>query len=93
MVCLWLLIFSGWIEQGGRVAPTATSGTLTFPKAFKNTQYNFVAQEGAGSGTAEGSSTDTGGYGDNMGVTNYTTTTVRYSCASNRHFDWRASGY
>lgn len=90
----WYRIWSdGWIEQGGRVTSTKSSGTITFPKAFSNTNYVCIGQEGAGGGTAEGSSTDTGGYGDNLGFTNFTTTTVRYSCASGRHICWSACGY
>lgn len=90
----WYRIWSdGWIEQGGRVTKTASSGTITFSKAFKDTNYTFVSQEGAGTnGEATGTSTDTGGYGDNLGVTNFTTTTVRYSCVATRHICWYACG-
>lgn len=91
----WYRVWSdGWIEQGGRITKTASSGTITFPKAFKDTNYTFIGQEGAGTnGEATGTSTDTGGYGDNLGITNFTTTTVRYSCTSTRHICWYACGY
>lgn len=82
----------GWIEQGGRVTTTTSSGTITFPIGFSDTNYIIVAQEGA-TATAEATNTDTGGYGDNMGLTNFTTTTVRYSCTAKRFFNWYACGY
>ena len=81
----------GWIEQGGRVTTTATSGTVTFYKAFSNTNYGIFCQEGE-KPTAETAGTDTSGYAENIGLTNYTTTTVRYSCVSNRYFNWFACG-
>ena len=39
----WYRVYkSGWIEQGGEAA-AGTSVTITFPKAFKNTNYTVVA--------------------------------------------------
>lgn len=81
----------GWIEQGGRVTTTASSGTVTFYKAFSNTNYGIFCQEGE-KPTAETAGTDTSGYAENIGLTNYTTTTVRYSCVAKRYFNWFACG-
>ncbi len=87
----WYRIWSdGWIEQGGRVNTTTSSGTVTFPKAFKDTNYNLTAQEGEKIGTTD---KDTGGYDFGVGLSNFTTTTFYYSCVASRHFDWRACGY
>lgn len=88
----WYRVWSdGWIEQGGRVTPTASSGTITFLKAFSNTNFTITSQEGDGNGTT--TSTDTGGYDMCVGLTNFTTTTVRYTCATNRYISWYACGY
>ena len=82
---------SGWLEQGGRITTTGASGTITYPKAFKDTNYSIATIEGDGK-TAETSGSDTGGYDLNMGLTNFTTTSSRYTCASNRYISWYACG-
>ena len=88
----WYRLYkSGWIEQGGRVTNTAASGTLTFNKPFFDTGYVVIATEGDTT-TAEGNGTDTAGYGENIGFTNYTTSSCRYSVGASRFFAWYACG-
>jgi hypothetical protein len=82
----------GFIEQWGRVTTTTSSGTVTFHIAFSNTNYSILCQEGE-KPTAEEAGSDTAGYGENIGLTNYTTTTVRYTCVAKRYFNWFACGY
>lgn len=89
----WYRIWSdGFIEQGGRVTKTGSSGTITFPKPFTTTNYSIATIEGD-KPTAEESGTDTGGFDMNMGLTNFTKSTVRYSCASSRCISYIACGY
>lgn len=50
----WYRVYSdGWCEQGGSLTPTGTgsytSGTITFPKSFKDTNYKcFIMGSGTG---------------------------------------------
>jgi len=88
----YTLYNDGWCEQGGVVETTAASGTVQFHQEFKDTKYTVVCQEGA-SKTYTATNTDTAGYADNMGITNGTTSSFRYSCTKNRHFHWYACGY
>lgn len=89
----WYRIYSdNWCEQGGRVNSAGASGTLNYHLPFVDTNYSFVAIEGEKS-TMEGAGTDTAGYGENMGVTNFTVSSCRYSIVSGRAFSWIAMGY
>ena len=89
----WYRVYSdGWIEQGGRITNTTSSGTVTFAKPFSNTNYTCTTVEG-GVATAETVGTDTAGYGDNMGITAYTPSSFRYSCTAGRYFNYYACGY
>lgn len=39
----WYRQFSnGWIEQGGRISASGGRGTVTFPKAFTDTNYSVL---------------------------------------------------
>lgn len=77
----------GWIEQGGRIAGTTTSGTVNFPIAFTNTNYTMTI------GQYMGSSTDTEGVAASTLISNYTTTSFRYSTTSQRDDNWYACGF
>lgn len=78
----------GYIEQAGVHSNTSTSGTITFPTAFGDTNYSIVISQRASSVT------DTGGWG--MGVAlnpTKTTTTSTYSVQETCHITWYACGY
>ena len=89
----WYNLYSdGWCEQGGRITNSGSSGTAIFPLEFKDTNFSIATVEGATT-TLEANDTDTGGYADNMGITNVTTTSFRYSIVSSRSFSYYACGY
>ena len=79
----WYRIWSdGWIEQGGR-AQLTDSWTITFPKAFTNTNYVFLsASEGKDANCV-------------LGVMDRTTTKINGNNADQRtlYYNWRACGY
>ena len=77
----------GLIVQWGTYTNTSTSGTITFPVAFSNTNYSAVI-------TQQGNATDTGGWG--MGVAmnpTKSTTTITYSVQESCKITWIAIGY
>ena len=90
----WYRVWSdGYIEQGGRVTTANTSGTVTYSLSFSNTNYTLTTSEGASCNKFEGSSTDVEGYDMNIGCTNGTKTSFRYSKQKDRHIQWYAQGY
>ena len=88
----WRRIWSdGWIEQGGKVTVTRSNykATITFPKAFSDTNYNimFTAQ-----------SSDAAYFqSDNINVSNdsskITKTSIEIASEAGNTFYWRACGY
>ena len=81
----WYRIWSdGWVEQGGAVKPSgssATTSTVTFPKAFSDTDYFVIANYGASS---------TNQYGQCYNKTTTGFTTKSYGGNVNT---WYACGY
>lgn len=89
----WYRIWSdGWCEQGGRVTSAGASGTVTMIQSFASTNYTLLCQEGSTSDFG-GTDKDVGGYADNIGVTNGTVNSFRYSVVAGRYFNWYACGY
>ena len=89
----WYRVYSdGWCEQGGNVTKTASSGTVSYLKNFKDLTYTLTTGEWGVTSIA-GSSTDTAGYGNSIGLSNATTSSFRYSCEANRCITWHACGY
>ena len=88
----WRRVWSdGWIEQGGKVTVTRSNykATLTFSKAFSDTNYNimFTAQ-----------SSDAAYFqSDNINVSNDTskikTTSIEIASEAGNTFYWMACGY
>ena len=78
----------GYIEQAGVYSNTGTSGTITFPTAFGNTNYSIsVTQRGI-------NSTDTAGWGTGIALNSTkTTTTCTYSVQEKCDIPWYACGY
>ena len=83
----WKMWGDGWIEQGGRIVNTAGSGTLTFLKAFSNTNYTLVGS------SLENSKNDTGGTSTSISFDHLTTTSFYYSKSSGQSDMWYACGY
>ena len=79
----WYRVWSdGWIEQGGR-QECPDYWTITFPKAFTNTNYVFLsASEGEDANCV-------------LGVMGRTTTKINGNNADQRtlYYNWRACGY
>ena len=79
----------GLIIQWGTYANTSTSGTITFPVAFSNTNYSAVIAQMSNSTSA-----DTGGWGMGVALNNAkTTTTITYSVQEACKITWIAIGY
>lgn len=75
----WCRVWSdGWKEQGGYVT---SSSTVTFHKAFSNTNYTVSLGDSPQNDTW------------NSGASSLTTTTVYISKANNQGVFWRASGF
>lgn len=88
----WYVIYSdGWCEQGGHIGTaSASSYTVAFHKEFRDTNISVLTIDGIGTTT----STDTGGVGEGIYVSNVTTTTFRVSVATTRqNSSWEAKGY
>lgn len=81
----------GWIEQGGRVTNATSSGRVTLNKPMKDTNYTIICQEGS-TGSFEATDDDTGGYDLNIGITDGTTTSFRYTIVSASYFNWYVCG-
>lgn len=89
----WYRIWSdGWCEQGGRVTNAGSSGTVTMLQSYASLNYTLVCQEGSTTDFG-GTDSDTAGYAENIGVTDGTVNSFRYSITSGRYFNWYACGY
>lgn len=77
----------GFIEQGGRIAGTTTSGTVSYPIAFATTDYTVTI------GQWMSSSNDTDGVAASTLISNFSTTGFRYSTTNQRDDNWIAMGY
>lgn len=77
-------------EQWSQFAGSGKSGTITLPKAYKDTNYVLVSAEGGHNGL---SSSDTEGVDFVCLFSNLTTSSFRYSSASGRQFTWYTAGY
>ena len=88
----WYRVWSdGWIEQGAKVSPTFSAyfATVTFPKAFTNTNYTFLAT---------GQSADAAYYqSDSVNASQNTslktTSSIQISSDAARTFYYYACGY
>lgn len=77
----------GLIVQWGTYTNTSTSGTITFPVAFSNTNYSAVIAQ-------QGNNSDTGGWGGGVALNpTKTTTTITYSVQEKCKITWIAIGY
>jgi hypothetical protein len=77
----------GLIIQWGTYTNTSSSGTITLPLAFSNTNYSAVI-------TQMGNSTDTGGWGAGVALNpTKTITTITYSVQESCKITWIAIGY
>ena len=79
----WYNVYSdGWCEQGGY--HNSSSGTITYKKAFKDTNYTLVG------GLIPGNPTST--Y-EHLNMGNHTTTSFYYTSYDDYALKWRACGY
>ena len=77
----------GLIVQWGTYTNTSTSGTITLPVAFSNTNYSAVIAQ-------QGNNADTGGWGGGVALNpTKTTTTITYSVQESCKITWIAIGY
>lgn len=84
----YIIYSNGLCEQWGALINASTSGFVSLLKSFKDTNYCLVSSWG----TTE-SSTDTGGYGAALGLSNKTISSFRYLSPSGYNFSWLAIGY
>lgn len=86
----WYKLYSdGWVEQGGRLNSTATSGTFTLPVQMANSNYSVVAQDSINTDA----STDTAGVAECIYLSDYTNVSFRFSNVSGRNSNWLLNGY
>ena len=82
----WYRIWSdGWCEQGGYYVPTATLGTITLLKAYKDTDYSIVT---GGTRTANENM-----YSPTVGVTKTISNFSIYCGTTVYRIYWQTSGY
>lgn len=82
----WYRIWSdGWCEQGGYYVPTATLGTITLLKAYKNIDYSITT---GGSRNANDNM-----YTPTVGVTKTASDFSIYCGSTVYRIYWQASGY
>lgn len=82
----WYRVWSdGWCEQGGYYVPTATTGTITLLKSYKNTDYSITT---GGSRTGNDNM-----YTPTVGVTKTASDFSIYCGSTVYRIYWQASGY
>ena len=82
----WYRIWSdGWCEQGGYYVPTATLGTITLLKSYKDTGYSIT--------TGGSRNVDDNMYTPTVGVTKTISNFSIYCGSTVYRIYWQASGY
>ena len=76
-----------WCEQGAYFTPSGTSATVSFLVEYNSSPLVHANE------ASTGTSTDTEGYADVVGVANISTTSFRVSCVKSRTLYWEAKGY